>query len=260
MMANITLSIVSHNQAHLVCELLNDIEKYCDPSIVKIIITLNLPEVLPVDVDQFSFEVALIKNLKPKGFGANHNQAFEISDCEYFCILNPDIRFNEDPFPSLINCLETTPIGVITPLVINHAGLIEDNGRRFPSPLQISFKLLGIYKNIQFEEKNDLKYPDWIGGMFMLFPKHVYHSVKGFDDGYFLYYEDVDLCARLNLEGYSSAIYTKKRVVHNARRDSHSQLRYLKWHITSMLRFFLSRTYIRIQTQKLSRLNKKNSL
>jgi hypothetical protein len=85
--------------------------------------------------------------------------------------------------------------------------------------------------------------PDWVAGMFMLFPRDVFLKIGGFDERYFLYYEDVDLCARLTLADYKILLCSTVSVIHDARRSSHKNLRYMRLHSTSMLRFFLSDVY-----------------
>jgi hypothetical protein len=80
---------------------------------------------------------------------------------------------------------------------------------------------------------------DWIAGMFMLFPAAVFAKLGGFDEAYFLYYEDVDLCSRLRAQGREVLVSSGVSVIHDARRASHRNPKYLRWHLSSMLRFFL---------------------
>jgi GT2 family glycosyltransferase len=139
---------------------------------------------------------------------------------------------------------------VAAPLVLGVAGEVEDSARDFPSPLRIACKALGRCKGGNYAIGADLVHPDWVGGMFMLFLSAVYQSAGGFDERYFLYYEDVDLCARLRLLGYLVVLCPQARVVHHARRSSHRNLRYLRWHVGSMTRFFLSPVYLRVLCRK----------
>jgi GT2 family glycosyltransferase len=76
--------------------------------------------------------------------------------------------------------------------------------------------------------------------MFMLFRAETLRSMGGFDERYFLYYEDVDLCARLREAGYEVAVCTEASAIHAARRESRRNLRFAKWHLRSALRFFTS--------------------
>jgi len=89
----------------------------------------------------------------------------------------------------------------------------------------------------------DLIHPDWVGGMFMLFRRSVFESLHGFDERYYLCYEDVDICARLKLSNLQTVLCSSSPIVHHAQRSSHSNIRYLRWHLLSMLRFFSSPVY-----------------
>ena len=100
----VTVSIVSHGHGAMVLPLLHDISVHCG-SRINVIVTLNIPESFTVRDDDFPFPVRILRNDLPKGFGANHNAAFNESKSDYFCILNPDIRIEMDPFPALIEDL-----------------------------------------------------------------------------------------------------------------------------------------------------------
>lgn len=247
----ISISIVSHQQAAMVLALLEDIEKSCKKYSFEVIITLNLPEPITWDSHEFSFPIIVLSNVFPKGFGANHNQAFNHARGVYFCVLNPDIRFAVDPFESLMSCLKAPAVGVVAPLVLGPDGRVEDSARYFPSPLIILCKLIGKCQGVDYQISADPIYPDWVGGMCMVFSRSVFKKIGGFDSRYFMYYEDVDLCGRLMLSGYRSVVCPQATVVHHAQRSSHRSFKYLRWHLASMMRFFLSSVYWRLQWHKL---------
>jgi N-acetylglucosaminyl-diphospho-decaprenol L-rhamnosyltransferase len=250
--ADISISVVSHLQIKLIAKLLADINSYCNASKVEVILTLNLDEEIPFNSDDFPFTVKVIRNTNPLGFGANHNQAFLQSTGRYYCVVNPDIRLNGDPFKQLIACLSNASVGVVAPIVLGANGEVEDSARRFPSPFKILCKVFGGCKDGDYLIADKPFYPDWVGGMFMLFPRGVYEQLGGFDQRYFLYYEDVDICARLRLLGYEVLLCTDVNVIHEAQRSSHRNLKYLRWHLTSMMRFFLSSAYWKLNFKKLN--------
>ena len=72
----------------------------------------------------------------------------------------------------------------------------------------------------------------------------------GFDERYFLYYEDVDICCRARLAGWRVRVEPRAMVVHEARWDSHRKPRFFLWHLTSLLRFWRSPTYRKIREYK----------
>jgi GT2 family glycosyltransferase len=161
--------------------------------------------------------------------------------------VNPDIRLNNDPFPMLVNGLLNDAVGVIAPVVLNEFNLVEDSARLFPSPISIFFKLARKVFKISMQGRVMCNDPyEWVGGMFMLFNADTYALIKGFDDRYFMYYEDVDICARLTNMGKQIVLCQATSVIHQAQRASHRSIKHLRWHISSMLRFFLSKAYWRL--------------
>lgn len=231
--------------------LLRDIEKNCRDSPLQLLLTLNLDEALPFEMTEFSFPIRVVRNSVPLGFAANHNQAFAFSTGQFFCVLNPDIRLSNDPFQILLKCFEDSSVGLAAPLVLGENGAIEDSVRRFPGPLKILCKAFGGCKGPDYEIGGELIYPDWAGGMFLLIPHGVYAKVGGFDSRYFLYYEDVDLCARLRLQGYEIVMSPHAQIIHLAQRSSHRNFKHLSWHLRSMMRFFLSSVYRRLAWRKI---------
>jgi len=241
--ALLSISVVSHGQMRLISGLMQDIQTYCTHLKIELILTLNLDEPLSFQISDFFYPIKIIRNLVPRGFGANHNQACDKASGQYFCVINPDIRFDADPFSSLLANLNNPTVGVIAPLVVGPKGDVEDSARRFPTPSIILSKVFGQRKQVDYSLNDQLSAPDWVGGMFMLFHRQVFQQLDGFDERYFLYYEDVDLCGRLQLAGYRVAVCPGSQVVHHAQRSSHRSLKFLRWHMASMLRFFLSPVY-----------------
>lgn len=228
----ISVSIVSHGQAHLVKNLLEDLEKFC-PNTIQIVLTLNIPESMDNLLGRFSFPISLIENPYPKGFGENHNAAFQKTATDFFCVINPDVRLKENPFSPLIEILGNSHVGVVGPMVLDEYGNIEDSARPFMGILSFLKRILSFEKNTVATQN-----PDWIAGMFMLFRHNVYKEMQGFNEKYFLYCEDMDICARLKEKGYK-VVYTQlTSIIHQARRKSHKNIRYFFWHIKSLLRFW----------------------
>jgi len=239
----VSVSVVSHGQIGLVTLLLQDIERHCQLESIELILTLNFDEFLPFDPDGFFFPVTVIRNERPKGFGANHNRALSTARGDYFCVVNPDIRFDVSPFSVLIACFENPHIGVVAPLVFGPSGEIEDSTRTFPTPKKILKKVFAKTPERDYVPGLDLIHPDWVGGMFMLFRRSVFEMLEGFDERYYLYYEDVDICARLKLSSFQAALCPSSPIVHHAQRSSHSNIKFLRWHVVSMMRFFTSPVY-----------------
>ena len=235
----VTISIVSHRHGALVQELLGDIERHCTG--VEVLLTVNVEEALGFDTTRFGYPLRIIRNARPKGFGANHNAAFVRAAGGYFCVLNPDIRLNQNPFPPLIAILADERVGVAAPRIVSPSGEIEDSARRFPTLWVIARKALTGTHHHDYDVASTLLRPEWVAGMFMLFRSEVFRRLGGFDEHYFLYYEDVDLCLRLRRLGLDIVLEPKAEALHDARRASRRDLQHLYWHMRSLARFLRSR-------------------
>jgi hypothetical protein len=249
----VSISIVSHAQGGLVGALLADLNRIFGFEEFEVLLVVNIPEKLLFTSSDFPFVLKIIKNSTPKGFSENHNHAFSLSSGKYFCVINPDIRLTSNPFTPLMLLLQDTSIGLAAPLVISPTGTIEDSARTFPTPLTILCKVFGGCRKGSYLIQESPIFPDWVGGMFMLFPREVYEVLGGFDDHYFLYYEDVDICARLSLTGRKVVLSPAAVVVHHAQRSSRRRLTFAGWHLRSMLRFFISTVCWRVQLRALFR-------
>ncbi len=238
-MRDITLSVVSHGQNALVNQLLRDLQRHCSERL-ELILTENTPDPVPFETGAWSGPAQVIVNPGRKGFGANHNAAFARCRSAYFCVANPDVRLLRDPFPPLIESLggEAAAVG---PLVRNPAGEVEDSARRFPTVASLLQKLFAGTRRLDYPAAGGALRVDWIAGMFMLFRADAFRAVGGFDERYFLYYEDVELCRRIGRLGLQVLYDSRAEIIHDARRTSRRDPRYLRWHLSSILRFLLSR-------------------
>ena len=233
-LGSVTVSVVSHGHGQMVAQLLEQLLSF--PEVGKILLTCNIPEVLYLPSDT---RLVLIKNLSPRGFSANHNTAFTLCENSYFCPLNPDIEFTKNPFRSLLEALNFYGAALVVPLIVSYEGRVEDSLRRFPTLVHLTRKYFGgnggIYK---VNSEHGVFSPDWAAGMFLLFRARDFEVLEGFDEKFFLYYEDVDICARLWRAGMKIVACPFVSVIHKAQRESHKNLQFLRWHLKSMTRYF----------------------
>ncbi len=237
---SITASIVSHGQGPLVASLLEDLARCRDVS--DVILTLNIPEDDIPCPEQLRSRLRVIRNEHPLGFGANQNQAFRQCRTTFFAVLNPDLRLVNDPFPELTRALQRNHCGLIAPAVRYPDGALEDSARYFPTIPRLLRKLAGRGDGRVEIKGTNPQEVDWAAGMFLLFPTEVFGEIGGFDERFFLYYEDVDICARLWKSGQRVILHPGVAVEHAAQRASRRNLRYMKWHLTSMARYLVKYT------------------
>jgi hypothetical protein len=246
----ITISVVSHAQNALANQLLDDLERWC-PTRIAVVVTENVRDAVALQVSR-AHPVDVIANAAPKGFGANHNAAFARCATPFFCVANPDIRLASDPFPGLLATLGDEAAGVAGPLVRSPQGTIEDSARRFPTLGLLAAKLVSAPRGPDYSSRDGAIDVDWVAGMFMLFRSDAYRLVGGFDEAYFLYYEDADICRRLHQHGRRVMYAPAAAVVHDARRGSRRTPRLARHHAASMLRF-LRRSWSRGSGQAAAR-------
>jgi GT2 family glycosyltransferase len=243
----LTVSIVSHGQAHVVRPLLGELKGLASTTPIQLLVTENLPGspgALGAE-EVLGLGAVYLENRTPMGFGANHNRAFSHCTTPYFCVMNPDIRLGANPFPGLLNVLRNRP-GLVAPRVESPDGTVEDSVRRVPTVLRLArrayFRLRRRRLAPDYPVDGDVAV-DWAAGMFLVFDAKVFRALGGFDESFHLYCEDVDICLRAWQAGGVVTRVGKVAVCHDARRDSHRRLRYLAWHLESMARLLCSKTY-----------------
>lgn len=241
---SIALSVVVHGHRQFVIDLLEDLQNNVG-SVDEVWLTANTEadSVFLSDL-QASFKFNLIVNPSPKGFGANHNAAFLRTSSTYFVVCNPDIRFGADPFPALVTALSNDPrLQVLSPVVVSPEGQAEDHARDFLFPTALLRRFVERARPAAAEPatpKSDNLYPDWLGGMLHLYRSRDFKAVGGFDEGYFLYVEDMDLCWRFRRSGgVCRVIDTAPTVTHAAQRMSRRSFQHIRWHFAGLIRFWL---------------------
>lgn len=229
----LVVSVVSHGHGPLVAQLLLSLARHCSGSIARVILTLNVPESEPVaPASGWPFDLQVRRNAVPLGFGTNHNLALHAATEPFVCVLNPDVGIlgQSDPLAALVSVAQKPGVGCAYPLQVNAQGEIQDCQRQLPTlPALIRRRLLG---------GSDARV-DWVNAACLVFPAEVWRAVKGFDDAYFMYCEDVDICLRVRLLGLVLA-KAPVAVVHAGQRASHRNWHHLTWHVRSLLRLWCS--------------------
>jgi N-acetylglucosaminyl-diphospho-decaprenol L-rhamnosyltransferase len=232
----VTVSIVSHGQLELVRPLLEQLDRFSRALTAKVVLTQNIPEPDLLAGTRWGFEIERIENAVPLGFGANHNQAFDRCTTPWFLVLNPDIRFDRDVLAPLI--AQAAPdSGLLTPRILEPGKSEPEQHRAIITPREIMTRRRPDYVRPAV--------PAWIPGLFMLFRSEAYRQVGGFDERFFMYGEDFDICARTRLAGWKLQVAEDLMALHDAQRASRTSVRHLYWHVTSLLKVWLSRPFWR---------------
>lgn len=228
------MCIVSHGHGSMVVQLVERLLSF--ESVDLVILIKNVPERLDLPA---SPRLTVICNEERRGFAENHNLGFEEVESLYFCVVNPDVIVESDPFPALIQCFNSSTVGIVAPMILSSNGEVEDSARYFPTVGRLLKKFFwgdkGAYQ--MFGDASCLTV-EWVAGMFMFFTRESFLSLNGFDSRFFLYYEDVDICVRSWRSKRKVLLCRDVFVTHDAQRSSRKHARYAIWHFQSMIRYF----------------------
>jgi len=185
------------------------------------------------------------------GYGAAANRGVAATSSPYVLVCNPDLEVPEDAVAALAAVLDADPgCALVGPLIRAPSGERYPSARRFPSMVDAAgHALLGLFvpdnrftRNYQRTELDDAGTEahavDWVSGACFLVRRAAFEQVGGFDESYFMYAEDVDLCWRLGQRGWSAAYVPDAEVTHRQGVSTdHHPYRMILEHHRSLLRF-----------------------
>lgn len=156
-------------------------------------------------------QVRLLESNRNRGYGGGNNYAARYARGEYLLIINPDNELEPTGLERMVAMLRADPrIGVLAPKLEYPDGRLRESARAFPTlfdviikrtPLQFIFrKRLQHY--LQSDASDALERDvDWVVGACLFFRKDFFDALHGFDERFFLFFEDMDLCRRCHAEG-----------------------------------------------------------
>lgn len=161
--------------------------------------------------------VVLIESKINHGFGKGNNEAVKFAKGKYLLLLNNDTILLDDLKPAIQFLKSDLTIGAIGINMLNANKKYLQAVGRFPNIFNLFWMKLAFNFNKDFKNgmfTKDYYEVDWITGSFMLLPNTVYQEIQGFDEDYFLYVEDVDLCKKIANKGYKRIFYSKLNYIH----------------------------------------------
>ncbi|HUR23769.1 MAG TPA: glycosyltransferase family 2 protein [Acidimicrobiales bacterium] len=184
------------------------------------------------------------------GFGSAANRGAAVTTGDHLLILNPDTVVEPGTVKALAEALDRDPgLAAVGPRLENVDGSLYPSVRRFPD-LTVAFghAFLGLvwpqnpatrrYRMLDSDHDRSAAEVDWVSGACVLVRRTAFEMVGGFDEGYFMYVEDVDLCWRLGQAGWRIGYEPAGRVVHALGGSSRLvPYRMIAEHHRSLLRF-----------------------
>ncbi|MFC4252574.1 glycosyltransferase [Sinimarinibacterium flocculans] len=241
-----SVSVVSHGHGAGVARVLCDLHAQLQTTPHELTLTLNAGEDPGFIADLPSTlrsRLRVVRNTRPRGFGANHNAALLGSDAAFVLVADPDLRLHQAIFDPLANVLSAPRCGMAAPIAMDERGRIEDNGRSLVTPKQLVRRHLLGGRGPEHGPGQGNVEVTWIAGLFIAMRAEVFRQLRGFDERYYMYCEDVDLCLRARAAGYSSLLMTDLRIEHPARRRTLRRMDHFSWHVASLSRLWRSPAY-----------------
>lgn len=216
MKPSLSIIIISFNTKELLRECLTTLFKYTQNLTIEVIVVDNASHDGSQEMVKQEFpEVRLIESAINLGFASANNLGFRLSHGRYVVMLNSDAFIHEDTLHKSFKHMEDNPlIGLGGGRLIGKDGSWQPSARMLPSLLNDFLHMSGLaarYPNSRFFGRADSTWASpeesrrcgWVPGAFAIVRREVLEKVNYFDERFFLYFEEVDLCKRIQQQGYT---------------------------------------------------------
>ncbi len=252
----LSIVIVNWNTRDLLRQFLESIAKYSPSFDYEVFVVDNASHDHTVSMIVSDFPgVKLIANGSNRGFAAANNQAIKLCRGEYVLCLNPDTKVLSGALETIVRWADQKhEAGIVGGQILNFDGTVQGSIRKFPNFWEQFFvnKILRRDPEKNFDYSREQKV-DQVMGAFMLLRREMLNEIGLWDEGYYIWMEDVDICKRAQLAGWQVYYLPTAQVAHSrgASFNQHSQIwrqynfnksciryyhTYHNWFITSVLR------------------------
>jgi GT2 family glycosyltransferase len=151
--------------------------------------------------------VKIIETATNDGFGAGYNRGIRYAHGRYLLLNNPAKLLNPDAVETMVNAMEQDPsIGILGPTLRFSDGTVRDSYRSFPGVMDVIIKRTVLRRFFKQRMRRYLQWDrdpsvtgdtDWVVGGCLMMPRELCRQIGGFDERFFLFFEDTDLCRRV---------------------------------------------------------------
>ncbi|MDB5192577.1 MAG: glycosyltransferase [Segetibacter sp.] len=224
----LSIIIVNFNVKYFLEQCLYSVKKAIKNIEAEVIVVDNASTDGSLPYLQAKFDrVTFIGNPKNTGFASANNQALESCKGEYVLFLNPDTILAEDTLDSCLSFIDKNPGagGLGIRMVDGSGNFLPESKRSFPTPLTSFFKLVGLSKvfpksklvgkyALGYLDQRQNHEVDVLAGAFLLGRRELLLKLKGFDETFFMYGEDIDLSYRIQKEGFKNYYFSESSIIH----------------------------------------------
>ncbi len=252
-MSKLTISIVLYKDYKDVENLIKSIEYYTDKRLDKKIFIIDNSCLEDTNFQKQNFlgfltgykDIEYIDTKHNLGFGKGHNYVLNQLDSQYHAIVNPDIVLRSEVFNTMMSFMEKENVGMSIPKITDSEGKILECYRREITLWDMFVRMFArkvfpkrvAYHTLQ-SQNYDIPFDVPFGqGSFLLIKTKLWKKLHGFDERFFMYMEDADLCKRVHIE--EKFMYCPYATVeHKWEKGSHKSFKLFKIHIASMILYF----------------------
>lgn len=220
-MQDFSIIIVNYNTKELLYQCLQSLKKSIKNTHTEIIVIDNNSSDNSVPFVRKLFpEIILIENDKNLGFGKACNQGINISRGKYIILLNSDCEVFKNTLSTIkkiiSNFSRSDRIGIIGGKILNPDGTLQFSYGKFPT---VFSNILDLFKppphrKVQTSGYDSPHYIDWVTGAFMMINRKLFTDIGYFDENYFMYYEETDICFRAKAQGWQILYDPSPQVIH----------------------------------------------
>jgi N-acetylglucosaminyl-diphospho-decaprenol L-rhamnosyltransferase len=213
-LTDLSVSLVNTNSRQLLLACLESLRG----TDAEIVVLDNASEDGSADAVRERFpDVRLIAQEFRAGFGANHNTVIRATTRRYVYVLNEDTTSDDWGFERLVSFLDAhRRVAALGPRLVYPDGSVQDSAWRFPTPLVSALGLVTLGKAGVKQSRGEApRSVDWVTGAALLLRREALDEVGLFDEGFFLYSEEVDLQLRLRRNGWDIRFFPDVTVVHH---------------------------------------------
>lgn len=223
----ISIIIVSFNTSRILQQCLTALYKNPGSNALEIFVVDNNSADDSVEMVRTNFkQIHLIENKENRGFAAANNQAYRLATGKYILLLNPDAFVKPGAIDTVISFMEShQDCGLCGARLENLDGELDPSARRFPNSIYKLFTLSGLsdkYPSSKVFGRGDFKYfdhnsimeVDWVPGTFTVYRSEMLKETGLFDERFFIYYEETDLCFTAKKSGWKIYFVPDSKVIH----------------------------------------------
>ncbi len=248
---DLTISLISHNSKKDLEHLLPSLFLALSNINAEVLLVDNCSDDSTVEYVKRNYpEIFVRKNKSRLGYGANHNQNLAMAKGKYIVLMNADMTLTPESLILLMKFMDNnSDIGIATPKILNEDGTLQYLNKRYPTLIDLFLRrflpdpLKHLFeKRLKYYEMRDVGYDSiidvpFVSGAFMFTRTALIKDLCGFDERFFLYFEDVDLCRRVQ-KTHRTVYYPDAVVTHRWDRAAHKKLKWMIIFMNSAFHYF----------------------